>query len=74
MYKKFKEEEQRQKSDRKQREKKIFIVNRNLQTPISQQESNLLCNEDLDINLLSNDSKNEYFGRNNNFAGMINPE
>lgn len=74
-YNKYKEdeEEKRHISDRKKNEK-IFIVNRNLQTPISQEESNLLCNEDLDINLLSHEDRNEYYERNQNFAGMIHPD
>ena len=70
----LKRKKNKQFSDRKQDERKIYVVNRNLQTPLSQQESNLLCNEDLDLNLLSNDSKNEFFNKNPNFAGMINPE
>lgn len=68
------EEERKQRSARKEDEKKIFIVNRNLRTPTLPQDSNLLCNEDLDLNLISQEDRNDYFDRTQNFAGMLNPE
>lgn len=68
------EEQKRQRSDRRLEEKKIFIVDRDRQTPVVHHESNLLCNEDLDLNLLSNEDRDAYQDRSQHFAGMVNPE
>lgn len=52
-------------------EKRVFIVNRNKETPMSDQESRLLCTEDLDMGLISHDKGSKY---KNEFNSILNPE
>jgi hypothetical protein len=65
-------EESKRVSAEKEAKNKIFIANRNLQSPPSERESNLLCNEDLDFGLIYPESQIQE--RHQNFAGMVNPE
>lgn len=58
-------------SDRKTEEKKIFVVDR--EKPAVPSESQLLCNEDLDIGLMSQDPHND-FSVTQNFGSILNPE
>lgn len=61
-------------SSAKQEAKKIFIVNRDRKTPNMQQESNLLCNEDLDENLISNTNNKDIYTGSRAYVGAVNPE
>lgn len=69
------EESKKLLSSGKHENKRIFIVNRELQTPEMNQDSNLLCNEDLDENLISNGHyRNMCYTGSRGYNDMINPE
>ena len=67
-----KEERKTPNSDRKN-ERKIYIVSRDRKTPEANHEENLLCTEDLDLNLLSKEDNYYNFDYQLN-SEVINPE
>ena len=67
------EERKTPNSDHKKSERKIYIVSRDRKTPDAHHEDNLLWNEDLDLNLLTNEENYYNFGYQLN-SEVANPE